>query len=285
MIGKGKAIAHTGVSIRYGWNQEKDAEIIFKQQLIGETPAEITKEFQTIQELNYRCKHNTLSFIISPTIKDGERLKAKDLEKIVQKFMTQMKLGERQAIAFVHQDKKHKHIHLYVNRIDFNGKAYKDSFIGKRSQFAAEKVAEELKLTTVKQVQFEKDFQLKEVRAEIKRRHDLSIQQFKPKSFDAYIKAMETNGVKVIPSINKSNQLQGFRFEFDNHNLKGSEVHRKMSIINIGKELNKTPNISLFKAKNNQLKLLGKTLELTPNIAVKLSVKVIKKVIELGMGI
>ncbi len=285
MIGKGKSISHTGVSIRYGWNQEKDAEIIFKQQLIGETPAEITKEFQMIQELNYRCKHNTLSFIISPTIKDGERLKAKDLEKITQKFMSQMKLGERQAIAFVHQDKKHKHIHLYVNRIDFKGVAYKDSFIGKRSQFAAEKVAEQMKLTTVKQVQFEKEFQSKEVRSEIKRRHDLSIRQFKPRSFDAYIQAMETNGVKVIPSINKSNQLQGFRFEFDNYNLKGSEVHRKMSIINIGKELNKSPTISLFKAKNNQLKLLGKTVELTPNIAVKLSVKVIKKVIELGMGI
>jgi len=285
MIGKGKAIAHTGVSIRYGWNQEKDAEIIFKKQLIGETPAEITKEFQTIQQLNYRCKHNTLSFIISPTIKDGEKLKTKDLQKIVQKFMDQMKLGERQAIAFVHQDKKHKHIHLYVNRIDFKGVAYKDNFIGKRSQFSAEKVAEQLKLTTVKQVQFEKEFELKEVSTEIKRRHDLSIKQFKPRSFDGYIKAMEANGVKVIPSINKSNQLQGFRFEFDNYNLKGSEVNRKMSIINIGKELNKSPNVSLFKAKNNHVKLLGKTLELTPSIALKLSKKVIQKVIELGMSI
>ncbi len=285
MIGKGKAIAHTAVSIRYGWNQEKDAEIVFRQHLVGETPSEITKEFQMVQQLNYRSKNNTLSFIISPTIKDGEKLKLKDLQKITQKFMIQMKLGERQAIAFVHQDKKHKHIHLYVNRIDFKGKAYKDSFIGKRSQFAAEKVAEQMKLTTVKQVQFERQFELTEIRTEIKRRHDLSIKQFKPMSFDDYIKAMETNGVKVIPSINKSNQLQGFRFEFDNYNLKGSEVNRKMSIINIGKELNKNPNVSLFKAKNNQLMLLGKTLELTPSVAVKLTKKVIQKVIKLGMSI
>ncbi len=285
MIAKGRSISHTKTSILYGWNQEKDSEVVFKQQLIGETPAEITKEFQLIQDLNYRCKHNTLSFIISPTIEDGKRLKSKDLQKIVQKFMSQMKLGERQAIAFVHQDKKHKHIHLYVNRIDFKGKAYKDSFISKKSQYTAEKVAEQMKLTTVKQVQFEKLFDLTEIRNEIKRRHDLSIQQFKPKSFDAYIKAMETNGVKVIPSINKSNQLQGFRFEFDNHNLKGSEVNRKMSIINIGKELNRNPNVSLFKAKNNQLKLLGKTIELTPSVAVKLTKKVIQKVIELGMSI
>lgn len=285
MIAKGRSISHTKTSILYGWNQEKDAEVVFKQQLIGETPTEITKEFQLIQDLNYRCKHNTLSFIISPTIEDGKRLKSKDLQKIVQKFMSQMKLGDRQAIAFVHQDKKHKHIHLYVNRIDFKGKAYKDNFISKKSQYTAEKIAEQMKLTTVKQVQFEKLFDLKEIRNEIKRRHDLSIQQFKPKSFDAYIKAMEANGVKVIPSINKSNQLQGFRFEFDNHNLKGSEVNRKMSIINIGKELNKNPNVSLFKAQNNQLKLLGKSIELTPSVAIKLTKKVIQKVIKLGMSI
>ena len=35
MIGKGKAIAHTGVSIRYGWNQEKDAEIVLSNNLLG----------------------------------------------------------------------------------------------------------------------------------------------------------------------------------------------------------------------------------------------------------
>lgn len=196
-----------------------------------------------------------------------------------------MKLEERQAIAFIHQDKKHKHIHLYVNRIDFSGKAYNDSFVGKKSQLVAERVAEDMKLTTVKQVQFEKEFNLREIRTEIKRRHDLSMKQFQPKSFDEYIKAMETNGVKVIPSINKQNILQGFRFEFDNHNLKGSEVNRNMSILNIGKELNQNPYASLFKAKTNQVKILGKVLELTPNFALKITNKVIKKVIDLGMSI
>ncbi len=62
-------------------------------------------------------------------------------------------------------------------------------------------------LTTVKQVQFEKEFNLKEIRTEIKRRHDLTMKQFQPKSFDAYLKAMEANGVNVIPTINNQNKL------------------------------------------------------------------------------
>src|SRR5690606_2860088 len=166
MIGKGKSISHTRASMMYRWNQEKDAEIVFSQNLAGEDPGEITKEFRFIQDQNINCQKNTLSFVLSPTIEVGKSLRHKELRQICENIMKEMKLGERQAVAFVHQDKEHKHIHLYVNRIDFTGKAYNDSFIGKRSQLSAEKVAEGMKLTTVKQVQMEKEFDLKDIRSE-----------------------------------------------------------------------------------------------------------------------
>ena len=285
MIGKGKSISHTRASMSYGWNQEKDAEIVFKEFLHGDSPAEITKEFKMLQDQNYHCTKNTLSFVISPTIEDGRRLEKKELQAITKRFMHEMKLGERQAIAFVHQDKEHKHIHLYVNRIDFKGVAYNDSFIGKRSQQAAEKVAEHMGLTTVKQIQFEKELNLIEIRMEIKRRHDLTMKQFQPKSFDAYVKAMEANGVKVIPTINKQNKLQGFRFEFDGHNLKGSEVHRNMSMGNIGKEMSGIQGKSILKDNNASIKLAGKVVDLTPNLALKITKFIIKKAINKGMDI
>ena len=150
MVSKGRAISYTRASLGYGWNQEKNAEVVFRQHLVGENPNELTQEFKRVQSLNNRCKRNTLSFVISPTIKDGQRMKIKDFEKVTYKFIEEMKLGERQAIAFVHRDKKHTHLHLYVNRIDLRGIAYNDSFVSKRSQHAAAKVAEEMKLTTVK---------------------------------------------------------------------------------------------------------------------------------------
>ena len=284
MIGKGKSIGHTAASMAYGWNQEKDAEIVFQQYLYGETPEEITKEFQLLQDQNYHCKKNTLSFIISPTIEDGKKSGTKELQQITQRFIQQLKLGERQAIAFVHNDKDHKHIHLYVNRIDFKGQAYNDSFIGKRSQLAAEKVAEELRLTTVKQVQFEKAFNTREIRAEIKRRHDLSMKQFSPTSYDQYIKAMETNGVKIIPTINNQNKLQGFRFEFNGHNFKGSEIHRNMSMGNIGKSMASNPRAEIFKEGTKKINLLGKVVELSGNMAFKIAKTVIKKTIQQGIG-
>ena len=284
MIGKGKSISHTKASMSYGWDQEKDAEIVLKEFLHGDTPAEITQEFKMLQDQNFNCTKNTLSFIISPTIEDGKRLDKSKLEEISKRFMNEMKVGERQAVAFVHKDKEHKHIHLYVNRIDFKGTAYNDSFIGKRSQLAAEKVAEQMGLTTVKQVQFEKEFNLKELRTEIKRRHDLTMNQFKPKSFDAYIKAMETNGVKVIPTINNQNNLQGFRFQFDGHNLKGSEVHRSMSIGNIGKQMGSLEGSKVLKNNTVGVTLTGKTVGLAPHLALKLTKFIIKKTIQHGLS-
>lgn len=285
MIGKGKAIAHTQASIQYGWNQEKDAQVVFSQNLAADTPKEVTEEFKFIQELNNNCQKNTLTFVLSPTIEDGKVLGKKELSKICQEFMKEMKLQDRQAIAFVHQDKSHKHIHLYVNRIDFTGQAYNDSFIGKRSQQAAEKVAERLHLATVKQVQWEKEHNLSAIRSEIKRRHDLTMKQFRPRTFHDYINAMETNGVKVIPCINKANKLQGFRFEFDNYNLKGSEIHRSMTGGNIGKSLASGKSMSSFLKENTQLKLANKTVELSTGMVKSIAKNVIKQIISRGIDI
>lgn len=64
-----------------------------------------------------------------------------------------MKLLDRQRFGLVDGNKEHTHVHVFVKRITFEGKAYIDSLIGKRSQLAAEKVARDIGLTTVKEVQ------------------------------------------------------------------------------------------------------------------------------------
>ena len=38
MIGKGHSISRTRESIAYGWNQEKDAEVVLREHVAGETP-------------------------------------------------------------------------------------------------------------------------------------------------------------------------------------------------------------------------------------------------------
>ncbi|MCL6266978.1 relaxase/mobilization nuclease domain-containing protein [Flagellimonas myxillae] len=289
MIGKGKSISHTRASISYGWNQEKEAEIIHSQHLAGENPREVTEEFRIVQSQNPRTKKNTLSFVLSPSIEDGKRLSKQELSELVKKFIKAMGLKERQAIAFVHRDKEHTHIHLYVNRIGFDGKAYKDSFIGKRSQLIAHKVAREMGLTTARDVQHQRLDKVRQLRNEIKQVHEEVIQSERPKSLDAYIKSMEERGVKIIPSINGQQKLQGFRFEYKGQNLKGSEVHRSMSGGRIIAQISDRMNSTISKQKVPVLNLAGKTIELGTNIAMalakSLAKKIIKKSIDRGIGI
>ena len=280
MIGKGTSIAHTGASISYGWNQEKDAEIVFSNHIAGNDAQQITEEFKLIQEQNTRCHKNTLSFILSPTQEDGTNLTKGQLGKLTQKFIKEMQLKEHQAVAFVHRDKAHTHVHLYVNRIGFDGKAYNDSFIGKRSQLAAENVAKEMGLTTVKEVQLEKEMDSIQVRLEIKNIHLKVMENEKPKTLDIYMKAMQAHNVEVIPSINKANRLQGFRLEYKGNNFKASEVHRSMSGGRIMGQLSLNKGIGKTIEAGKKLQVLGKTLELSTNLASSIAKSVLKKVIK-----
>lgn len=285
----GKSISHTSASMGYGLREDKKPEIVHSQYLAGDTPKEITQEFKIIQQQNHKCQKNTLSFVLSPTIEDGKKLDNRKLKEITERFLREMKLRENQAIAFVHRNRQHIHIHLYVNRINFQGQAYKDSFIGKRSQQVAERVAKQMGLTTVREVQQQKLDNTKEVRMILKRIHERVINEVQPRNFDQYIKAMEAYPVKIIPSINKQNQLQGFRFEFAGQNLKGSEVHRSMSIARIAERIGFDKTDSQKIVKDNTLELLGNTVGISPNLAGTIAKRVIKmavkKTIGLGMEI
>jgi hypothetical protein len=280
MIGKGKSISHTGASMNYGWNEEKNAEVIHSQHLAGENPQEITDEFKIIQSQNQRTRRNTLSFVLSPSIEDGKELSKQELKEITKKFIKAMGLKERQAIAFVHRDKSHTHIHLYVNRIGFDGKTYNDNFIGKRSQHKAYEVAKEMGMTNARDIQYQRLDQIKEIRKEIKQLHENIMKTDRPKNFDAYIKRMKEKNVKVIPSINKQEKLQGFRFEYKGHNLKGSEVHRSMSGGKLAIQISNSTSKGMDLGKTARIKVAGKVVEFGTNIATTLAKRIVKKVIK-----
>ncbi len=277
MIGKGKSISHTKASLMYGMNQEKDTEVIFKQNLMGDSASELTQEFKLIQSENHNCNKNTLSFVLSPTIEDGQKLNSNHLNQITNEFMKNMNLGNRQAIAFVHNDKDHKHIHLYVNRINFNGNAYNDSFIGKKTHKAAEKVAKKFNLKTVKQVQQEKLNELKVIRKKVYDKHLSSINDTKCRNLNDYINIMKSNDITVLPVINKKQELQGFRFEYKSIDLKGSDVNRSMSCKDLIFNVYKNKAASLAKEKLPTININQDNVLIKPSVIQGLTKLLAKK--------
>jgi hypothetical protein len=99
---------------------------------------------------------------------------------------------------------------------------------------------------------------------------------------------MQEHRVKVIPSINKSNQLQGFRFEFKGINLKGSEIHRSMSGSKIVLGISQNNSFTKLKEAPKSLQLASSTVQLSTgfiNKIVKDLVKqTIKRALDTGVG-
>jgi ERCC4-related helicase len=74
----------------------------------------------------------------------------------------------------VHINTHHKHIHLYVNRIDYSGKAYDDQFISNRSAHVAESIAKVIGLQTAREVQQVRDQQRQVEHPEIRHIKELA---------------------------------------------------------------------------------------------------------------
>ena len=236
MIAKASAISHGGAGIDYALKEEKKAEVIDKRLIVGDNGKEIKSEFKIFQNLNTRATNKDLSFVISPEPIDGRKLTNENYKAIAEDFLKGLKLENHQAIVIKHGDRNHTHLHLFVNRIDEEGKAYNDSYISKESQTVADQVAINFGLTRARMVQQENEEKRKELKSEILAKHKAALAQ-RPRDLNTYIDMMKANGIKVIPTINKANRIQGFRVEYSGVNMKASEVHRSMSLSKMGVDI------------------------------------------------
>ena len=85
-------------------------------------------------------------------------------------------------------------------------------------------------LITDRSIQQEKQNQYQHIRKQLHKIHKKVLQRHRPKSINQYIHLMKNKKLEEFPTNNKANKLQGFRFKHKRYNLKGSEVHRSMSM-------------------------------------------------------
>jgi hypothetical protein len=230
MIGKGNSIAHTSNAIDYAMNKPHAIEIS-RNLLIGETGRKMAQEFRVFQNLNARCQRNTFSFVLSPTIPIGNSFTNDDYANLVDDFLSRMNLKESQFISFLHSDDKHKHLHIFVNRINENGKAYKDNYISKKVQRIAESLAKARGFTTAKEIQQEREERLSR---QIKTAHGKVLPQI-PKDIFAYADLMKNHGIESILKQASNEKVVGIRFKIGEESIKASAVDRSFSAARLQK--------------------------------------------------
>lgn len=242
MIGKAKSCVGGFSLFNYVVDDEKGIEIL-RNNLCGETPIELFQEMKILQNLNHKATNKLISMVLSPHVNDGENLTKKQLENITKEFLKDLEidLEKSQFIAFLHTEKRHRHIHILLNRVDENGKLFKDHHIGKKAQWSAHRVAGKNGLISAKQIRIDKikasediKSNSKNLRKEIYQKH-LKVMESKPMTMEKYLAEMLKKNIKFIPTINKQGELQGFRVkDLENQTeMKASEVHRNMGLKNL----------------------------------------------------
>lgn len=239
MIGKAKSCIGGTALANYVMKDIKGYELL-RNNLSGMTPTEILQEMKIIQNLNQKAQYKTLSLVLSPEKKEGQKLTNKELKEITLDFLKELKVDTKnqQYLAFVHTEKEHKHIHIICNRVKDDGTLVSDNFIGKKAKWAAHRIAKERGLISAKERMLENLKNIEQgkddkraIKNKILEKHNL-VMKTKPKSMEEYKRKMYDFGVKVIPTINRQGLIQGYRFldlESGN-NFKASEIHRKLGL-------------------------------------------------------
>ena len=239
MIGKAKSCVGGFSLFNYVIDDEKGIELL-RNNLCGGTPIELFQEMKILQNLNQKVTNKLISLVFSPHVNDGENLSKKQLQNLTKEFLKELEIDadNSQFIAFLHTEKRHRHIHILLNRVDENGKLLKDNYIGKKAQWAAHRVAEKNRLISAKQIRIDKikasddiKSNSKNLRKEIYQKH-LKVMESKPLTMEKYLAEMLKKNIKFIPTINKQGELQGFRVRnMENQTeMKASEVHRNMGL-------------------------------------------------------
>ena len=242
MIGKAKSCIGGFSLFNYVVDDEKGIELL-RNNLCGETPIELFQEMKILQNLNQKATNKLISMVLSPHVNDGENLSNEQLENITKEFLKELKIDieKSQFIAFLHTEKRHRHIHILLNRVDENGKLFKDHHIGKKAQWSAHRIAEKNGLISAKQMRIDKikaaediKSNFKNIRKEIYQIH-LKVMESKPMTVEKYLAEMLKKNIKFIPTINKQGELQGFRVKDlkSQTEMKASEVHRNMGLKNL----------------------------------------------------
>ncbi|WP_051219063.1 relaxase/mobilization nuclease domain-containing protein [Flavobacterium frigidarium] len=239
MIGLAKACSGGGALGNYVIDEEKGYELD-RNLLCGTNSKEIMEEMKDIQNLNQRATNKTFSLVLSPDIKDGQKLSNKDLKEMTRDYLQKLGIdtNKQQYIAFVHTEKEHKHIHIIANRVKSNGQLISDHHIGKKGQWAAHEIAKDRGLISAKEKMIEniKALELqrgnsKGLRKEIYEKHQLVVKT-KPASYTAYRQGMQKLGIKIETVLNKQGRVQGHKLidTLSKKVFKASEVHRHLGL-------------------------------------------------------
>lgn len=220
MIGKvinGKSF---GGCVNYCLDKKKSPEILGSNGLMLTTKKEITKQFNAVRKLRPQVEkvvwHTPISFAYADEVDNML------MRKIALDYLKEMGLEDHQYLIVKHSDKQHKHLHLIINRVGFDGEAARDWKNSYRTMKVMQKLERKYGLT----VALEASNNRKEMIASA---IDLGIS--KRESFPSVMNRVEQLGYTIKINETSNDVLRGVSFldEEKGISYKASEINRSLS--------------------------------------------------------
>lgn len=249
MIGKGKAIAHGGNAIDYVLREGKLDKIVGRNMIDSDMPADILREFEMVNQHNYRCKNKYMRYEIGIAPQDADKLKPEDMGKIARTFANKMGLQNHQWFACTHKDTGKPHIHLIANRIGVDSKVFDTAFMSNRSAKITEEVSHEMGLTIAKDVHKQKEHQEAYTdparqQAKEKLQQIAYYELYKNTSVEGFLHGLEKEGVGIESAKNKQGKTYGIRFTYEGQTFKASEIGREFGFRSLAKNFSSSPEVN-----------------------------------------
>lgn len=105
--------------------QVKDRAEVLGYNLCFGNKLELIKQFNEVRNLNPKLAKPVMHITLS--LAPGEKLGSHQLSIIADDCAREMGFDKNQYIAVAHNDTKHQHLHIVVNRVGFDGKTVTDS--------------------------------------------------------------------------------------------------------------------------------------------------------------
>lgn len=230
MVSKATATKGSSQAFDYLLDDKGHAQELDRNLITGENGQELLAEFREVQAQNTNCINNTYSIVLSPS--NERSFTNAELKELGREHLKNLgfDLENTQYLMTVHRSTDQPHVHILANRIDMQGNAHKDNFIGKRAQRSAEQIAERLGLTTARDIQKNKELSfepnIKTIRKEIQQAFNQAKQE---PDFASFCSKMKAQGIEVREIHNSGGKLQGLRYVHSKSgaDLKASEVGKE----------------------------------------------------------
>jgi hypothetical protein len=230
----GKVITGSYVSGLLNYLERETSEIIDKN-MFGESINELTTEFLLMSELNTRVSRNVKHLMLSFASED--EVSKNDIRKIVKEYLNDIGYKNNQYVAFLHNDTDHKHVHIVVNKINYEGKNTHISFEKRKSREVIIALEKKYSLTRTALVSKDNekffDLSYEELKQRLNSKGDVTLKQEaeslvkealkESKNLEDFIKNLSSKNIRT--EINSAKN--GIVFEYKEHRFKGSSLSRK----------------------------------------------------------